>query len=958
MSNRLVEIMKLGQSIWYDNIRRAMLSTGDLKKKIEEDDLRGVTSNPTIFEKAITGSTDYDEQLRQLVQAGKGVNEILEDLVVDDIGNAADTLKPVYDKTDSLDGYISLEVSPKLAYDTQGTIDEATRLFERVGRKNVMIKIPASQEGLPAIEESIYRGININITMIFSIENYEQVAEAFIRGLERRAAEGKSVASIASVASFFVSRVDTAIDTDLEYKARHASSPEEKQRLEGLCGRAAVANAKLAYEKYKEIFHGPRFAELKAKGAQVQRCLWASTGTKNPKYSDVLYVDNLIGAETVNTVPPATYTAIRDHGQVALTLEEGLDECRTLIEQLAEVGIDLKAVTEKLQKDGLSAFVNSFDTLVESIEAKRDALLSGINERLSASLGKYADAVNAAIKEAEKGDVMRRVWRKDAALWKSDEAPQKIINNALGWLNVADQMIGVEDDLVTFADRIRNERGFRTVVLCGMGGSSLCPEVLRQTFGQQEGYPELLVLDSTDPDIVGALRDKIDVEHTLFIISSKSGTTTEPLMFYRYWYDQVSKLKENPGENFIAVTDPGTKMESDATRDKFKRIFVNPADIGGRYSALSYFGIVPAALMGLDIKKLLDRAERVVHACSQVVPAGENPGARLGAILGECAKAGRNKLTVIADPKIASFGLWVEQLIAESTGKEDKGIVPVAGESLGSPSVYGDDRLFVSISVGKLDSEIESKLKALEAAGHPVVYRTLTDLYDIGEEFFLWEIATAFAGWRLGINPFDQPNVQESKDATKELLEAFKQSGSLQQQPVLAKDGELTIYADEATLAALPNGSVEEALKAHLQRAGAGDYIALLDYFEESDENERVIQQIRTHLRDATRCATTTGYGPRFLHSTGQLHKGGPASGVFLQITAADKRDVELPGEPFTFSTLKQAQALGDFRSLSSRGRRAVRVELGTEVTAGLERLYNLVREALPVSGATKSGSQ
>src|SRR5215210_7668221 len=482
MSNRLVEIMKLGQSIWYDNIRRAMITGGDLRKKIEEDDLRGVTSNPTIFEKAITGSTEYDEQLSRLVQAGKGVSEIYENLVVEDIANAADTLKPVYDKTGGLDGYISLEVSPKLAYDTQGTIDEASRLFERVGRKNVMIKIPAAQEGLPAIEESIYRGININITMIFSIENYEQVAEAFIKGLERRAAEGKPVDHIASVASFFVSRVDTMIDSDLEYRARHAQTPEEKAALEGLRGRAAIANAKLADQKFKEIFHGERFAALKAKGAQVQRCLWASTGTKNPNYPDTLYVDNLIGPETVNTVPPATYTAIRDHGRVALTLEEGLDEARAVIDKLAEIGISLKEVTEKLQKDGLTAFVGSFDTLVESIEAKRDALLSGINERLSASLGKYADAVSAAIKEAEKGDVMRRVWRKDAALWKSEEKDQKIIKNSLGWLNVADQIIGVEDELVAFADRLRG-KGYGHVVLNGMGGSSLAPEVLRRTFG-------------------------------------------------------------------------------------------------------------------------------------------------------------------------------------------------------------------------------------------------------------------------------------------------------------------------------------------------------------------------------------------------------------------------------------------------------------------------------------------
>src|SRR5947209_7743478 len=518
MTNSLTEIMKLGKSIWYDNIRRAMLTSGDLAKKIEEDDLRGVTSNPTIFEKAITGSTDYDEQLRQLVQAGKSVNDIYEDLVTADIGNAADILQPVYDRTDGTYGYICLEVNPGLAYKTQETIDEASRLFERLGRKNVMIKIPAAQEGLPAIEDSIYRGININVTMIFSIENYEQVAEAFIRGLERRAAEGKSVDHIASVASFFVSRVDTAIDADLEYKARHAATPEEKQRLEAMCGRAAVGNAKLAYRKFKEIFHGPRFAELKSKGAQVQRCLWASTGTKNPKYSDVLYVDNLIGAETVNTIPPQTYTAFRDHGIVAPTLEANLDEAHAAISKLTEIGINLDEVTDKLQKDGLTAFVGSFDTLEQSIESKRDALISGINERLNASLGKYSDAVNAAIKEAEKGDVMRRIWRKDAALWKEDEAHQKIIKNALGWLTVPDAMIGVEDDLIAFADRIRGVREFKHVMLCGMGGSSLCPEVFRQTFGHQEGYPELLVLDSTDPDTLSHFAEQIDVAHTLFII--------------------------------------------------------------------------------------------------------------------------------------------------------------------------------------------------------------------------------------------------------------------------------------------------------------------------------------------------------------------------------------------------------------------------------------------------------
>jgi transaldolase/glucose-6-phosphate isomerase len=952
MSNHLIEVMKAGQSIWYDNIRRAMLETGDLKKKIEDDDLRGVTSNPTIFEKAITGSTDYDEQMRSLVEKGASVNEIYEALVLDDIAAAADILKPVYDKTDGIDGYISLEVSPRLAYETQGTIEEAERLFKGLNRPNVMIKIPASQEGLPAIEECIYRGININVTMIFSIENYEQVAESFIKGLERRDAEGKTVDHIASVASFFVSRVDTAIDADLEYRARHAETPEEKTTLEALMGRAAVANAKLAYQKFKEIFHGERFDKLKARGAQVQRCLWASTGTKNPKYSDVLYVDNLIGPETVNTIPPQTYTAFRDHGTAQPTLEADTEEARACIEELTKIGIDLGAVTGKLQKDGLTAFVGSFDTLVESIESKRDALISGINTRLTASLGKYADAVNAALKEADKGDVMRRIWHKDAALWKEDEAHQKIIKNALGWLTVPDEMIGVEDDLIAFADRIRGVREFKHVMLCGMGGSSLCPEVFRQTFGPQENYPELLVLDSTDPDALENFAHQINLARCLFIIASKSGTTTEPLVFYKYWYDQVGRVKENPGECFVAITDPGTKMEQMATEDKFKRIFLNPADIGGRYSALSYFGMVPAALMGLDIKKLLDRAERVVHSCAAVVPATDNPGAKLGAILGECAKAGRDKLTIVTDPKISALGLWIEQLIAESTGKEGEGILPVAGEPLASPSVYGDDRLFVSISVGKPDGDTEVKLKALEAAGHPVVYRTLTDLYDLGEEFFLWEIATAFAGWRLGINPFDQPNVQESKDATKELLEKFEKDGKLPEQATVATNGMLTIYADEGARAKLPSSSVEDALRAHLSEVKAGDYIAMLNYMEETPDHEALIQQIRTQLRDATHSATTTGYGPRFLHSTGQLHKGGADNGVFLQLTAPDKTDLPIPGHSYTFSVLKQAQALGDFRSLATRGRRAIRIDLGSDTLAGLRRLQELIGEVAPRADA------
>ena len=728
--NPLVELQKLGQSIWYDNIRRALIDSGDLAQKIGAapkgvtstlgqkvigDDLRGVTSNPTIFEKAITGSTDYDNAMRQLIAEGKSVNEIYEALVIEDIQRAADLFKPVYERTDKLDGYVSLEVSPLLAHDTESTIAEAKRLWAALNRPNVMIKIPATPAGIPAIEQSIAAGININVTMIFALENYEQVADAYISGLEQRAAAGQPIDHVASVASVFVSRIDTAVDNQLEFRLRRSEDENEKAWLSSLLGKTAIANARLQYRKFKEIFATERFAKLKAKGARVQRPLWASTGTKNPKYSDVLYVEELIGPDTVNTIPPATYTAFRNHGKVRLSVEENLDEARATLSRLGEIGIDLKQVCQQLQDDGVKAFADSFESLMASITSKQATLTSGLLDRMEASLGLYESAVNEAIKQAETEQWTRRIWRKDAGLWKSEEKHQKIIRSALGWVAMPDQLVEAADELAAFSARVRND-GFKHAMLLGMGGSSLCPEVFRRTFGKQPGSPELHVLDSTDPATVAAFESRVDLEKTLFIVASKSGTTIEPLMFYKYFINRLRQVKgDRAGENFVAVTDPGTLMEAMATGDKFRRIFLNPADIGGRYSALSFFGMVPAALQGFDFKTLLDRAERAMHACAPAVPAADNPAVRLGAIIGALANAGRNKLTLSTDPSIASLGLWIEQLIAESTGKEGKGIVPVAGEPLTRPQAYNHDRIFVHIAVGVIDPEVENQLRALEA---------------------------------------------------------------------------------------------------------------------------------------------------------------------------------------------------------------------------------------------------
>lgn len=587
-------------------------------------------------------------------------------------------------------------------------------------------------------------------------------------------------------------------------------------------------------------------------------------------------------------------------------------------------------------------------------EAKRETDRNApVATSQTASLGSYEVRVRAALAEADSAGVIERIWQKDAALWakdgKPEESQQKIIRNSLGWLTVPGEMLAALEDLRSFAGEIGASGEFQHVMVCGMGGSSLCPEVLRQTFGRQENFPELLVLDSTDPDALNNFRAQIDVGKCLFVIASKSGTTSEPLCFHRYWYNEVAQQSQEPGKSFVTITDPGSLMVEIAAGERFRRIFLNQPDIGGRYSALSYFGMAPAALMGLDVEKLLRGAEAMGEVCRTRTVTNDNPAAMLGAVMAECALAGRDKLTIIPDQKLSALGLWVEQLIAESTGKEGKGIIPVVGEPLGPPAAYGADRIFVSISVGPVEPETELKLKALEAAGHPVVYRSLGDVYELGAEFFLWEMATAFAGWRLGINPFDQPNVQESKDATKALLETYARAGKLPEQSPLASDDQLTVYTGEGDgeVGGAGSNSVREALRAHCAEVKPGDYVALLAYLEETPETEAALQKIRMILRDATRCATTTGYGPRFLHSTGQLHKGGPDSGVFIQITAPDKTDFPVPGDAFTFSILKDAQALGDFQSLLKHGRRAIRVDLGDDVLVGLVKLRELIEGIL-----------
>ena len=951
LENPLRALQIFGQSVWLDYVRRSLITSGELRRLIDEDGVRGVTSNPAIFEKAIAGSSDYRDLLAA-AEAEPDAKTVYERLAVRDIQDAADDLRSLYDRTSTRDGYVSLEVSPLLAYDTAGTIEEARRLWRTVARGNLMVKVPATPQGIAAIRQLIADGININATLLFATDAYVQVAEAYIAGLEQRAARDGDLRHIASVASFFVSRIDTSIDALAGSRAQATANAAERRALQDLTGKVAIANAKLAYQRYLEIFSGPRWQALANRGAQTQRLLWASTGTKNPSYRDVIYVEELVGPDTVNTMPPATLDAFRDHGRPRASLTEDVDAAHDTMRALADAGISMSDVTATLLTEGLQLFSTAFEKLLHAVDAQRRPAWppSGLNGMTYTLPEPIAAAVKASLAEWRTHANVRRLWARDASLWSGKDEAQW-----LGWLGITNgQLAHIER--FTQIGEVAKTAGFSDVLLLGMGGSSLGPEVIRTTFGKIDGFPELHVLDSTDPSQVKAFERAIDLKKTLFIVSSKSGSTLEPNIFRQYFFNRVAQTlgRQGAGSRFVTITDPGSKMQSAAEADGFRRVFFGWPSIGGRYSVLSDFGLVPAAVMGVDIVKFLDRTEEMVCACMPSVPVEDNPGVVLGTIIGiAAARFGRDKLTIAASPRIANLGAWLEQLIAESTGKEGKGIIPIDREMLSAPDVYGGDRVFVYLSLrSEVDAAQAASVEALERAGHPVVRITLNDAYDLGAEFFRWEIATATAGAILGINPFDQPDVEASKTATRKLTAEYENSGALPPETSMFSGEGISLFADEKNSAALTttigmSSTLAAYLHAHLNRLDTGDYFALLAYIEMSADHERVLQAIRHSIRDAKRVATCLEFGPRFLHSTGQAYKGGPNSGVFLQLTCDDGGDVPVPGQKYTFGVVKAAQARGDFEVLVERNRRALRVHLGADVAAGLQTLQAAVTAAL-----------
>lgn len=915
--NNSKALKQAGQSIWYDNIERTLLQNGEIAKMITEGKIYGITSNPSIFEASLSKSAAYNDVLQSMAWSGMNCDQIYFELIKEDIQTAADLFKPVYEESEGLDGLVSVEIDPFLAHNATKSIEEGKALWAQINRKNLMIKVPATSEGYEVIKELIAEGINVNATLIFSVEQYKKVIEAYMNGLEKRLKNHQSIDSISSVASFFVSRIDTSVDKLLD--ALITADSANFDQANRLKGKIAIATAKAAYQQFLEIFGSERFEELKSNGARIQRLLWASTGTKNKTYSDTLYVDDLVAENTVNTVPPHTLSALLDHGKSELSIQNGLDEAQNQLKALGELGIDLVEVTEKLEEEGVEKFQNAHSSLLDLVETKR--------KLFAQELDGLTDSVQSALRDSASEVSVGQLYAHDPTFWTNNERGFEEIRKRLGWLGLPSQQMELIGELEAFRAELLQE-GFTDAFVLGMGGSSLAPEVISQSIAPtvQEGQGlRLQIIDTTNPEEIANRVENVDLRKTLFIVSSKSGGTSETISAYKYFWQQLTNQGvEKVGQHFVAVTDPDSPLQFLAEAKGFRRVFNARPDVGGRYSVFTKFGLVPAAVMGVDLAKFLNVAKESEKQSRENVPYPANPNLLLGLILGEAAKAGKDKLSFIAEKYAAYLVPWLEQLIAESSGKEGKGILPIEGEPLLDTLDYPDDRIFVYFSVNGVKAPI---IKTLLEKGHPVIKIEVTDPYQIAKEFYRWEYATAVACASLDVNAFDQPNVQLSKTITKDRITEYQEKGSLDDGTAIWENEEALVYGD-AVDGLTDAKSLLDVIKAYGKTVAEKGYIALNAFVPRLEENETYLQNLRKLLLNEFNKATTLGFGPRFLHSTGQLHKGGPEGGLFITFTKDNKFDFDIPGEGMSFGTLQRAQALGDIEALKQKGKRVIRIHL------------------------------
>ena len=736
--NKLKQLEVCGQSLWLDDLSRDLM--GELRTRIKCDGLKGITSNPSTFERAIGETDEYANALKEFqAKSDHSISAIYEHLAIADIRAAADVLRPVYDQTLHRDGYISLECSPYLANDTEATVAEALRLRSAVARPNLMIMVPATPAGIPAIRQLTSRGVNVNVTLLFSVNVYEQVVDAYVSGLEDLARVGGDVSKVASVASMFVSRIDTAID-------RRLDRLDDKRAASRLRGKIGIANAKLTYARYKLLLSSPRWQTLVALGAKTQRLLWASTNVKDPSYKDTRYVESLIGRDTIVTVPPATMNAFREHGEATSdVIEQGVEDASAMLVALEQHGVSLSEVTKELVEEGVQRFADAFDKLFGVLARRRHTLLEGDHTSLEIGWGfaKMKAAFDAEIEVWRKEGRIRRLWAGDKSLW-----PGAVKDRCVSWLHISESELADIERPHAFAKEVR-QRGFSDVVLLAMAGPGLGPEVLVETFARQAGAPRFHALGSADL-APNEMNDRAaDTAKTLFIVVSSTSSSTLALnIFAEYFFGRVRPMRGTGevGEHFVAVANAGSKFKRHAKPLRCTHISHGAPSIDGDCAMRSKFGLVAATATRFHVKHLLEMTRQMERACGPDVPPAENPGVQLGVLMGVAAsRFGRDKVTIIASPEIAALGAWLKQLLAESTGKRGRGLIPLAGEPLVTPERYGSDRLFVFLELDEKGSPQRQAMAALEREGHPVVRISVKDTWHIGQELFRLEIATAVA---------------------------------------------------------------------------------------------------------------------------------------------------------------------------------------------------------------------
>jgi len=915
--NNSKKLHKLKQSIWFDNIDRNLIKNGWLRDQIEKEVIFGLTSNPSIFKKAITTGNGYSMDIQSMSWAGLDTKLIYEHLVIEDIRGVSDLLYPTYEATKQVDGYVSLEVDPAFANNTELTIEEAKRLWNLVDRKNLMIKVPATSAGVLAIKKLIAFGINVNVTLIFSVNRYLEVIDAYFSGLEERIDNNLPINQIHSVASFFVSRLDVKIESKVAEIIQSGKVKEEE--VQPYLGKLGILNALYAYEEFDTSINTERYKKIAKKGGNIQRPLWASTGTKNANYSDVLYVEGLLLPYTVNTVPPKTLIAFLDHGKCnVVDYSAGKSEFEIIENKLDNFGVNFEELWIELEEEGVVAFVSAQDDIFEAIDKQHDYF--------QRSLGGLGAQIEERIETLKYGDFLNKFFAPDTALWATEPSEVDEVLHRLGWIDAPISNRAIIEEANHLLKDLKKD-GFTHALVVGMGGSSLASEVFSKIFKGGETSEErglnLSILDSTDPIQIDEKTHEIPIKKTLFIISSKSGTTAEVRALLAYFWKLVEEADEHtPGKHFIVITDPGSPLEKLGLKRKFRKVFNANPNVGGRYSALIAFGIVPAVLAGIDGHRLLNAADHMRIKCSQSSPFEKNPGFVLGGVIAEAYFNNRDKVTILTDPIYNAFGSWLEQLIAESSGKSGKGILPIDREPIVPAANYSNDRVFYYLrSSGKLDGLVDD----LVDLNHPVIVSYIDDKFDIAAEIYKWEIAIAAVCSFIRVNPFNQPNVQESKSITHGMISAYKQTPILKERNLLFSNSEFSVYGN---MEIERKGKTIKEITEEFLTINAGDYISINAFLPRIEAYENVLQQIRKHLLDTYSVPVTLGFGPRFLHSTGQLHKGGKNNGLFLIISQNTPIDFKIPGEGMDFSILEKAQALGDMQALEQNDRRVLRIHL------------------------------